>query len=86
MSLKIKNKHVDKDNEYLSNLKKMVKKKGKLVKKMPRGTQFVFERHDDIYKTSLGAIPIYNLFGKITHVYVVYEDFDGSIKYYDYIQ
>lgn len=38
------------------------------------------------YKKNLGVVPVRGIFGKIKSVYVVYEDFDGSIKYYDHPQ
>ena len=69
-------------------LLKLVKKKGNLVKRMENGEDFSFDRpQDDLYKKNLGAVEVWDLFKrKIKSVYVVYEDFDGSIKYYDYPQ
>lgn len=69
-------------------LLKLVKNKGILVKRMEVGDNFLFDRPlNSIYKRNLGAVEVYDLFRKkIKSVYVVYEDFDGSIKYYDYPQ
>lgn len=40
-----------------------------------------------LYKKSLGAVEEYDLFRKkIKCVYVVFEDFDHTIKYYVYLQ
>lgn len=68
---------------YLENLLDTVKRKGILVEVMEPGTSCLFVRRDQ-YKKNLGAVPVRNIFGNITNVYVVYEDYDGSIKYYDY--
>ena len=65
---------------YLDNILKTVKKKGILVETLKKGTPFVFEKRKQ-YKKELGAVPVKNIFGNITNVYMVYEDFDGSIKY-----
>lgn len=70
---------------YLENLLKIVKTRGILVEKMPKGTPFVFEKREQ-YKNDLGTVSVKNIFGNITNVYMVYEDIDGSIKYYDYPQ
>ena len=70
---------------YLDNLLKTVKKKGILVETLEKGTSFVFEKRTQ-YKKDLGAVPVKDIFGNITNVYQVYEDYDGSIKYYDYPQ
>lgn len=72
-------------NLYLDNLLKTVKKKGILVKTMEKGTSFVCEIREQ-YKKELGAVYVKNIFGNITNIYAVYEDYDGSIKYYDYPQ
>lgn len=69
----------------LGKLLKTVREKGVLVKTMEKGTPFVFVKRKQ-YKKDLGAVPIKNIFGNITNVYLVYEDFDGTIKYYDYPQ
>ena len=73
---------------YLKKLLKLVKSKGILVKKMNKGDSFLFVKPpNDKYKKNLGAVPVKGILSKkIKHVYVVYEDFDGSIKYYDYPQ
>lgn len=84
---KLQNREDTKKNSYeiyLKELLKLVKTKGVLVKKMEYGDNFLFSRPSSEYKKYLGAVPVKNFFGKITHVYTVYEDFDGSIKYYDY--
>ena len=73
----------DKYELYLDDLLKTVKQKGILVETMPKGTKFLFDTRKE-YKKQLGAVPVKNNFGNVTNVYVVYEDFDGSIKYYDY--
>ncbi|MEE1255986.1 MAG: hypothetical protein UHN47_05685 [Lachnospiraceae bacterium] len=70
---------------HLDNILKIVKAKGILVETMKKGTSFVFEKREQ-YKKDLGAVPVKNIFGTITNVYVVYEDYDGTIKYYDYPQ
>ena len=74
--------------ENKKQLLKLVKKKGILVKRMEVGDSILFDRPpNDLYKRNLGAVEVYDLFRrKIKSVYVVYEDFDGSIKYYDYPQ
>lgn len=38
------------------------------------------------YKECLGAVPVKDKSDNITNVYVVYADYDGSIKYYDFPQ
>lgn len=68
---------------YLDNLLKTVKREGILVETMPKGTNFLFDTRKG-YKKQLGAIPVTNIFRNVTNVYVVYEDFAGSILYYDY--
>lgn len=72
----------DKRNKELL---KRIKKEGILVQKMPKGTDFLLDIKAQ-YKKHLGAIPIRNIFGNITNVFVAYEDFNGSLKYYDYPQ
>lgn len=68
---------------YLKNLLKLVRRKGILVETMEKGTPFIFDIRKQ-YKKELGAVSVKNIFGRITHVYMVYEDYDGTIKYYDY--
>ena len=80
----MKNKKNEHDT-YLDELLKRIKREGILVQTMPKGTEFLFDIKTQ-YKKDLGAIPIRNIFGNITNVYIVYEDFDGSLKYYDYPQ
>lgn len=56
---------------------------------MEKGDNFqnTFDKDDFPYKKPLGSVPIYNLFRiKIKSVYVIVEDFDGTIKYFDYPQ
>ena len=72
-------------DSYLKNLLKLVKKKGILAETMKKGTSFLGVKHKQ-YKANLGAVTVKNIFGDVTNVYVVYEDYDGSIKYYDYPQ
>lgn len=79
------NNNKDNYNMYLDNLLKTIKKKGILVETMEKGTPFLFVKREQ-YKKNMGAVPVKNIFGTITHVYVAYEDYDGSIKYYDYPQ
>lgn len=70
---------------YLKKLLKLVRRKGILVETMEKGTPFIFDIRKQ-YKKDLGAVSVKNIFGRITHVYMVYEDYDGTIKYYDYPQ
>ena len=70
---------------HMGELLKLVKTKGVLVETMKKGNSFVFEKREQ-YKRDLGVVPVKNIFGNITNVYAVYEDYDGSIKYYDYPQ
>lgn len=79
----MKNKKNEYDT-YLDELLKRVKREGILVQTMPKETEFLY-RTKTQYKKKLGTIPIRNIFGNVTNVYVVYEDFDGSLKYYDYL-
>ncbi|BAL01861.1 hypothetical protein OBV_p-00060 (plasmid) [Oscillibacter valericigenes Sjm18-20] len=72
-------------NRTAKKMLKLVKSKGVLVEIMEKGTPFIFTMHPE-YKNDLGAVAIKNLFGVITDVYLAYEDFDGTIKYYDYPQ
>lgn len=67
-------------------LLKLVKKKGVLVKKMDVKDDFLLDTPHIEYKKSLGSVFVKGRFGKPNSVYVVYEDFDRSIKYYDYPQ
>lgn len=74
---------------FQKNLLELVKTKGILVKRMTYedSISLILELIPmDDCKEYLGAVPKKNLFGNITHVYCVYEDFDGNIKYYDYPQ
>ena len=82
----IKKKNETEYDLHLKQLLKVVKKKGILVKKMKVEDHFLFDKPSTEYKKNLGAVQVKNIFGKIKSVYVVYEDFDGSIKYYDYPQ
>lgn len=70
---------------YSDNLLKRVKKEGILVETMDKDsfTPFIIRKQ---YKKDLGSITKSNWRGDITNVYSVYEDFDGSVKYYDYPQ
>lgn len=70
---------------YLDELYQTIKDKGQLVKVMEKTDSFLLNSFD-CYKKNLGAVPIRDKYGNYSHVYVVYEDFDGSIKYYDYPQ
>jgi hypothetical protein len=70
--------------EYDKKLLKLVKK-GILIEVKPMNTSLLSKK-PTFYKKSLGAVIKYNIFGRISHVYDIYEDFDGSIKYYDYPQ
>lgn len=72
-------------NLYLEELLRRIKKEGILVKTMPKGIVFLFDTRTQ-YAKNLGAVTVKNIFGNITNVYVAYEDFDGSIKYYDFPQ
>lgn len=65
---------------------KLVKKKGVLVKKMDVKDHFLLDSPHIGYKKGIGSVFVKGRFGKPNSVYVVYEDFDGSIKYYDYPQ
>lgn len=68
-----------------TKLLKLVKQKGILVEVKPINTSLLGSDIVSRYKKSLGAVAKYNIWGKkITHIYDVYMDFDGSIKYYDY--
>lgn len=82
----IKKKVVTAYDLHLKQLLKLVKKKGVLVKRMEVEDDFLFDRPTTKYKKDLGAVTVKGIFGKVKSVYVVYEDFDGSIKYYDYPQ
>lgn len=64
-------------------------KKGTLVKRLDKGTNFSIDTRKIMhkYKKCVGTVPVYTLFKKkITSVYVIYEDFDDTIKYYAYPQ
>ena len=58
---------------------------GTLVNIMNRNDNFL-SNPATCYKQYLGAIPILNHENVVTNVYTVYEDFDGTIKYFDYPQ
>lgn len=77
----------DNYEEYLSNLLDVVKDKGILVEIMKPEDNFLLKTkiHNE-YKEFLGAVPVKDKSDNITNVYVVYEDYDGSIKYYDFPQ
>ncbi len=68
---------------YLDKLLNLIREKGTLVEVMPKGTSFLFDTRQE-YKKMLGAVALKDKHGNITNIYVAYEDFDGSIKYYDY--
>lgn len=70
---------------YLEKLLKEIKTRGILIKIMKREDSFLTETFT-FYNKNLGAVPIRDILGNISNVYVAYEDFDGSIKYYDYPQ
>lgn len=66
-------------------------KKGILVKKMKKSDNFDIDSRTKKrlkkYKMCIGTVIKYSFFKKnVKNVYVIYEDFDGSIKYYDYPQ
>lgn len=71
--------------EWLSELYQVIKDKGQLVKVMEKTDNYLLSPFK-CYKKHLGVVPIRDKYGNISHVYVAYEDFDGSIKYYDYPQ
>lgn len=77
----------DSYEEYLNNLLDLVKDKGILVEIMKPEDNFLLKTktHNE-YKECLGAVPVKDKSDNITNVYVVYEDYDGSIKYYDFPQ
>ena len=68
---------------YLDELLNLIREKGTLVEVMPKGTSFLFDIRQE-YKKMLGAVALNDKHGNVTNIYVAYEDFDGSIKYYDY--
>ena len=68
---------------YLDKLLNLIREKGTLVEVMPKGTSFLFNTRQE-YKKMLGAVALNDKHGNVTNIYVAYEDFDGSIKYYDY--
>lgn len=76
---------VDANDKYLKELLKRIKKEGELVQTMPKGAGFLNDTRTQ-YRKNLGAVAVKNIFGGVTNVYVAYEDFDGSLKYYDYPQ
>ena len=71
------------NNPHMKMLLKLVRRKGILIKRMAKGADFLFDNQVDKGK-QLGAVPVLNQDGKITNVYVVYEDEDGTIRYSDY--
>lgn len=83
----IKSETNDSYEKYLNKLLEIVKEKGILVKTMKLEDSFLLKTkaHNE-YKEFLGAVPVKDKSGNITNVYVVYEDYDGSIKYYDFPQ
>lgn len=83
----IKSETNDSYEEYLNKLLEIVKEKGILVETMKLEDSFLLKNkiHNE-YKTCLGAVPVEDESGNITNVYVVYEDYDGSFKYYDFPQ
>ena len=68
---------------FLDELLRLIRKKGILVEVMPKGTDILFDTRKE-YKKHLGAVAIRDKKGNITNTYIAYEDYDGSIKYYDY--
>ena len=82
----VKDKKENKKSEYdifLDELLSLIREKGILVEIMPKGTDILFDTHEE-YKKHLGAVALKDKKGNITNIYVTYEDYDGSIKYYDY--
>ena len=77
----------DSYEEYLNKLLEIVKEKGILVETMKLEDSFLLKTKTyNEYKEYLGAVPVKDKSDNITNVYVVYEDYDGSIKYYDFPQ
>lgn len=72
-------------NQYNDGLLTLVKEKGILVETIITDKPFSYEKRTT-YPLELGVIPIKNKQCVITNVYIVYEDNDHSIKYYDYPQ
>lgn len=65
----------------------LIRKQGILVDTYSTNTSISFNYPDETqYKRSLGAVCKKNWRGIVTNIYLVYEDFDNSIKYYDYPQ
>ena len=83
----IKSETNDSYEKYLNKLLEIVKEKGILVETMKLEDSFLLKTkaHNE-YKEFLGAVPVKDKSDNITNVYVVYEDYDGSIKYYDFSQ
>ena len=83
----IKSETNDSYEEYLNKLLEIVKEKGILVETMKLEDSFLLKTktHNE-YKEYLGAVPVKDKSDNITNVYVVYEDYDGSIKYYNFPQ
>lgn len=73
-------------DEAQDELRRLVRKKGTLVKRMSFNDSFRDCKCPKGYKKNLGAVTIKNLWGKITSVYVIFEDHEGNIKYYDFPQ
>lgn len=71
---------------HSKGLLKLVKNKGTLVRRMGFEDNILFDRPVAEYKKNLGAVLVMRRFGRENNVYLVFEDFDGSIKYYDYPQ
>lgn len=80
--MRLETKGINQDEK--NKLIKLFKTKGELVEVMPLGSNFLFCKAK--YKANLGAIYKKNWHGAITNVYLIYEDWDGSVKYYDYPQ
>ena len=72
---------------FLANLLLKVETEGILVKRMQKEDNFIFFKlPKEDCKLYLGAVPKKNSMGKITNVYVAYEDYSGKLKYYDFPQ
>lgn len=67
-------------------LLQLVKSEGILIKKMKKGDESFLDAPSNKYKNYKGIVIDRDTYGKAKHVYTVYEDFDGSIKYFDYPQ
>lgn len=88
----IVNRGTGKQKEYEKNyeasqkmLLRLVKNRGNLVKRMEKEDSFInFIPPADDCKAYMGAVAKKNILGNVTNVYVVYQDFKGNIKYYDF--